>query len=251
MSVLSEIHWASQYLVGAAKTYLEYRSDDSHTSLGFDFARAAYLTHPIPGAGSLVYEVTGKKLYWSERGAEIDLKGKKHPEVLQELEALCKGVGLERPYHLDLHYELPYEPPKRGYQFGGADRGELELHVQQRILAQMALEIISGAYGWQVGVRVWPHHFDTGIFISDAAGDGRALGMGLAIPDSLVDGYYFYISAYEGSKQVDPSGFDALDSPAYWVSNGFQGGILPTKGVDPVQVARFLNNTIHAFRLRS
>ncbi len=251
MSVLSEIHWACQYLVGASKTYLEYRSDDSHTNLGFDLNRSAYVTHPIIGKGSLVYELRGKKLYWSEGGDAIDLVGKRQDEVLEELKALCSSLGFDRPYRLDMHYELPYDPPEHGYQFGGRETGELELHIQQRLLAQMTLEIISGAYDWQVDVRTWPHHFDTGIHISGAGGDGRDLGMGLAIPDSMVEGYYFYSSAYEGSVQVDPSGFEPLDLPAYWVSNGFQGGVLPTKGVDPVHVARFLNGTIHAFRLRS
>jgi hypothetical protein len=43
-------------------------------------------------------------------------------------------------------------------------------------------------------IRIWPHHFDTGIYLK--ATDNLSFGFGLAMEDNMVGEPYFYFSAY-------------------------------------------------------
>ena len=52
-----------------------------------------------------------------------------------------------------------------------------------------------------VEARIWPHHFDTGIYAMPNEDIG--LGFGLAMNDGLVGEPYFYLAAYKSEGAID------------------------------------------------
>ena len=123
------------------------------------------------------------------------------------------------------------------------NRERLNELLNYRKLAHTALEKVLHDNSIKSEIRIWPHHFDTGAFGSLPGRPGASVGFGLAIPDSLVDDYYFYISGYKGHDSLDVGDFDPL-SVGGWESTNFNGGLLPIKGVDEAQATNFFNEAI-------
>ena len=93
-----------------------------------------------------------------------------------------------------------------------------------RVLAQLVLEKIDKQYNLNTSIRIWPHHFDTGIY-SPLPDSDITIGLGLAIPDSISNKHYLYISGYKNGNTIDTSKLPKLAS-GEWKSNGFTGAIL-------------------------
>lgn len=251
MNLLIEIHWCTQYLVGAAKSFLQPQPDDSHTSLGFDAQKGCLFTRDLQGRGVLEYGIAEKKIRWPHGNVELDLQGKKHEEIVRALHMVFADAGFDRPYRFELHYELPYPRPQEGYSFPETRRDTLEKHTEFRKLGQMALEGFAEKNDLDAEVRVWPHHYDTGIYLPEIGSGGWSVGMGLAIPDSMIDEYYFYTSAYLDGMPIDPRGFPDLPQPAFWISGTFKGGILRSRGIDLDRAIDFLNRSLLIYEEQS
>lgn len=249
MKLLPEIHWSSQYLVAAAKSFLEEKPDDSHTNLGFNPETASLYTRDLQGRGRLEYAIAEKKLRWDELGLEWQLEGRTHPEILRALHKAFADSGMNSAYRFDLHYELPYDLPKSGYTYTESGTDTLAYHIAQRTLGQNGMRAISEKYGQEV--RVWPHHFDSGLFLNGLREDELSVGLGLAIPDALSDHYYFFISAYLNGVAVEPSGFGDAPGNGRWISGGFKGAILPTIGIGAEEAEEFLIGCLQMFIERS
>lgn len=63
--------------------------------------------------------------------------------------------------------------------------------VSQHMLDNLQLES---------GICIWPHHFDSGIYIQETA--DLELGFGLAMKDTMVGEAYFYMSGYHGESPI-------------------------------------------------
>ena len=95
-------------------------------------------------------------------------------------------------------------------------------------------------------IRVWPHHFDTGAY-APLGDTGISIGIGMAIPDTLSDEHYFYISGYKDGKTIFPSSRNDL-SLGKWVSEGFTGAILSTKDIIESEAVQFFQEAIDQFK---
>lgn len=100
-----------------------------------------------------------------------------------------------------------------------------------RSIANHILKDLGETVQRNVEVRIWPHHFDTGIYFHWKNEFG--IGCGLAMEDDMAQAPYFYLSAYTGHDQVDYSKASAL-SYGKWINEGsWKGGILPLNELDP------------------
>jgi len=78
-------------------------------------------------------------------------------------------------------------------------------------------------------VRIWPHHFDTGTFATIARNEkgaaSKTIGLGFAIPDSMVPEPYFYLSFWsENSIDIDKK---PIALPAgKWMLPDWNGAVL-------------------------
>lgn len=234
----NQIHFISQYLATAGKSFLEHRPDDSHTNVGFNVKTKSFETWELNAKQlKLLFDLPNFELKWST-GPSLTLDGKTHAEVVEWLKTSSQQVGQNKTYSFDLHYELPFEW-NEGFVFQLDDSKELNRLIALRILANTALTAFLSTEKVQSDIRVWPHHFDTGGFVVLEDGSGKSIGLGMAIPDSLVNDHYFYISGYRGHKSLDTNTFKNL-SLGEWKNEGFKGAVLPASSIGTEEAVQFL-----------
>jgi len=100
-------------------------------------------------------------------------------------------------------------------------------------------------------VRIWPHHFDSGGLIPLEYDENekliRSIGVGFAIPDSMVNEPYFYLSYWS----ADPN--DSLESPTpfkgkgTWKTPQWPGAILPLSDIISAKSADSQQKDVEVF----
>ena len=247
MQDLKNIHLAAQYLAAAGISFLEKRDDDSHTNLGYSPSDHQIRTWPLnPSKDCLALDLKDFSLKWISEtvSASFGLDGNYHAQVLSWIRDISQRSGIDKAYEYKFHYKLPYDIDK-DFKFK-RNNEILALERKQRSLAQKTIQAVLSEYKLESEIRVWPHHFDTGALASVANNNDLTIGLGLAIPDSLVDQHYFYISGNRGHENIDPGQFEPL-SQGKWISDGFKGGILASENVDEANVIDFFKQAIRSY----
>ena len=240
------IHLASQYLAAAAISFLDKKDDDSHTNLGYSVSEHQIKTWPLSSTQDyLTLDLLNFSLKWvSSSGVEtLDLSGKTHEKIISWIKDISTRQGLEKPYSYSLHYDLPYS--LRGEEVFEINEESLSLERQLRGLAQSCIQKTLEDQDLESAIRIWPHHFDTGALAFLDENPEISIGLGLAIPDSMIDQHYFYISGYRGHESIDPSTFAEL-SHGKWVSDGFKGAVFYGDDLNEENVLQFFREAIRS-----
>lgn len=245
---IEPIHLASQYLAAAGISFVEKRDDDSHTNLGFSVEDQYLFTRPLIEAGDfLVLNLTEFALEWIGGSVTsiLPLEKRSHKEVLEWIRLTSLKAGLSQTYKYNFHYSLPYDITA-DYVFN-VDPQILALELKLRTQACQVLSEVLNEHSMKSEIRIWPHHFDTGAFGLLPGADGLSLGMGLAIPDIVNDGHYFYLSGYRQNKPIDTNPFKALNI-GQWSQGDFKGAILDAKGITKADAVQFFNEAISTYK---
>ncbi len=242
-------HIAAQYLAAAGISFLKAEKDDSHTNLQFVVGNRSLHSRPLSENGDTIsFNYDTYALEWhSVKGSNsISLEGKRHDEVLKWISKMVVWSGLKKNFHYKFHYEAPYKITDN-FQFAvnWEKLGELS---RIRVLAQNVVESFIIRQNLDSEVRVWPHHFDTGAYSLIDNNPKLAVGLGLAIPDTLCQEFYFYISVYDGHISMDTSNLLPLNH-GIWKNNGFKGAILPASETTAVQVEQFFDQALNMYKL--
>lgn len=128
----------------------------------------------------------------------------------------------------DLNYLLAHEPiaPDTVYDRPSALRD----WNHWRTVANEALQTLNQWSGRQSEIRIWPHHFDTGVYYSlfDAQQHERAaIWAGYAIADSICPEPYFYLSGYHKRQPINFLSAPSLFAGEWRTGADWQGALLP------------------------
>ena len=242
-----QMHLAAQYLAAAGISFLDKKDDDSHTNLGFNVENNCLETHVLSeNNDQLLLSYESFSLIWKSNSGRIDfnLNGATHKQILVWLKETSKTF-LNKEYQYALHYELPYTI-EDSFEFELSSKKELNTLIELRSLVQKSLEEINETLQLNTSIRIWPHHFDTGIY-TPLPNSSNAVGQGLAIPDSVCDEHYLYASGYNENGQIGTSQFNDL-SKGYWSSKGFIGAVLPISDITKTDAVEFFNTTIQYYK---
>jgi len=242
-----QMHLAAQYLAATGISFLEKKADDSHTNLGFNIEDSALETHMLSENGDqLCLSYNDFSLQWKSKSGTVsfDLDGATHQDVLSWLTDTSR-THLNKEYTYNLHYDLPYSI-NNSYVFQLKSTEELLELVQLRTMVQLSLERINKDFNKNADIRIWPHHFDTGIY-SQLLNNDIYLGLGLAIPDSLSDYHYLYISGYKENNPITPSHFKPLKK-GEWKSESFKGAILSALNITETGAVDFFKEAINHYK---
>ena len=243
-----QIHLAAQYLAAAAISFLDHKEDDSHTNLGHNPRRNEIFTRPLSPAGDyLALALETFSLRWDSPSGSSNfyLQNSSHREALSWINLVSESHEISGRYQYSFHYTLPYEISDN-YTFH-VSAEDLLRERRLRNLATNALLAFINEHSMESEIRIWPHHFDTGAFAALPGKEQVAIGLGLAIPDTLIDSHYFYLSGYAGHKSIDTSSFDKL-SNGQWLNNGFKGAVLEADDYSERQIKEFYKEAIQAYR---
>ncbi len=241
------MHLAAQYLAAAGVSYVAKKEDDSHTNLGFSEKEGRMYARQLTHKGVMFsLDYTNFSLVWkNDVENHLELDGKTHTEVLQWITkmALASKMGL---YKYNLHYDLPYAITN-DFIFELKDKRRLKALLQLRTEAQNAISTFLTKEHFESEIRTWPHHFDTGAFFVLDETSNFAIGLGLSIPDTVVDDYYYYISAYHGHDGIATNNFKPL-TKGKWMNDKFKGAILPASTVTEKEASDFFSEALDAFK---
>jgi hypothetical protein len=243
-TIEKKLHLASQYLAAAGISFLPKADDDSHTNLGFNTDGGYLETHSLSDNNDkLILNYKNFSLEWksTNESKSFRLDGATHKEAVDWISKISRK-SLNKEYEYKFHYELPYTI-NNAFAYKLSDAGRLNELMHLRILAQFILERIDNYYKLEASIRIWPHHFDTGIY-STIPGSDVTIGLGLAIPDTVCDSHYLYITGYKKGTVMDTSGLDKL-SIGEWKSEGFTGAILNAKDIVESDGVNFFKEVIN------
>ncbi len=232
------MHTVSQYLARISKSYLDQKDDDSHTNLGFD-SIGNRVTGRWIQSGLRKYlpaiELAPLALIWLDelfsRLYTIPLAGRPGSAVEEDIRNSLAKTGLD-PLELkdQMHYEIPAYPETKEI-IPELTPGGTAIWSQYRGLANSAAVELLGFIQGESEIRIWPHHFDTGIYVNTVGGTG--LGFGLAMEDKIGGSPYFYIAAYPGEGEIEYHGLPALNTGEWIISDSWKGAVLPLSSLKP------------------
>ncbi len=225
-----QLHRLCQILAKANRSFVPKKDDDSHTNLGFNpdslQIEGRWLDTPS-GRIRLILRLTDVCYVWQDEadGAiQTVSTAKKHIYAIEEQVAVTiQNKGLDaNAFKNPLHFEIPE------YHFAMQpvallSRLALNEWIFWRTLANQACKYLLEKLNTAAEIRIWPHHFDTGIFIEPNTQMG--IGFGLAMKDSKVGAPYFYATCYPKHGEMQYSQVPAL-STGKWLVNNWKGAVL-------------------------
>ena len=238
---LEQIHLASQYLAAAGISFLPQMDDDSHINLGWDEENNRLTTHPFGKAEFQIgLNIKSGELEWLKNGrvvSKINVLTSTHKDLLNWInrEVLIHEIG--KDYQYQFNYDLPYAPIGNGDSFH-FDQEERLAYIRLLTTAQRAFKGFLVDNDLASPIRLWPHHFDLGIYAQLNAEMGLYLSAGLAISDSLVEDVYYYASGWKEGKVIPTSAFKGLDQ-GDWRSD-WAGATLLAGKVNEAEAKHFL-----------
>ncbi len=180
----------------------------------------------------------------------VPLTEKSFEETLLELAALWRKMGLDTlPFEQSLHYNIP------AYAFANEvltspSKEDLETWLKLRSIANETLGALESSFLAESKVRIWPHHFDTGIYLQVT--DDAGIGAGLAMADGVCETPYFYLSGQQTKGDFD-YGTPESKTGEWRLEGDWKGALLPaTKELmfHSRDVYNWLNNTAIYIRNR-
>lgn len=248
------IHQWAQALAKFNRSFVPGRSDDSHTNLAFDpvgkqiFGRWARLSdRPVIWSLDLIRRhflcVDDHRRVISS----VSIPGKDQLEIEEEMASLMSttlGIRMD-DFLAPLHFDIPEYAFVRNTQ-GYLNSAAIEEWIRLREQANTACHQFLNHIQVEGEVRIWPHHFDTGVYVEPTPLLG--LGFGWAMEDDMAGQAYFYYSAYgKNGFEVPYSDLRKL-TIGYWQEEGsWKGAILPARDTNKKNIRHFILEVTHHY----
>lgn len=231
---LKQQHHAAQFLALVGRHLIPQKADDSNTNMEFIPGENLLLGNALPNGMRVGLQSTELKLFILDKGNDIkktiQLVGKTKQQVFVELSQNLADVGIDvTNLKNELHYEIPAHPLDKGAVFSVEDVNDFIENANYRHNAKIVLNEITNVFQQDEPIRIWPHHFDTGAFFTVAKNEkgesAQTIGIGLAIPDSMIDEPYYYLSFWSADPVEGMDQLPALPS-GKWMMPDWNGAVL-------------------------
>lgn len=232
------LHLLCQPLAKIAANLLPEKEDYSHTNLGLDVLTKRILTRWIPNGQHQVcvaIDLKSESMQILDHTFRIiashEIRNKTLAKLEHELQKNLNELGLlEEGFQMELAYAVE-DYGIAGDPFQSFNTNELERWISHRSMANTACQRFLLHLNYYEEVRIWPHHFDTGMFTK--IGGDLGIGFGLAVKDSLHDAPYYYLSGYAGKKGIEMDGMPELEYGSWHVEK-WKGAALPLTNLEGI-----------------
>jgi len=230
-----QLHRLCQILAKVNRTYVAPIKDDS---IGLDDRKGLLESRWIETESTriqLVLRLSDVCFVWvDDQGNDLQTvsTAKKHiNEIEEQLKKTLEKEHLDTEnFQSPLHFNIP-DYPFMGQPVALLSRLALNEWIHWRSLANEACSYILRTFQQDEEIRIWPHHFDTGIYMDLNAKLG--IGFGLAMKDEMVGAPYFYVTCYPKEGEADYSGINELEH-GHWIVQKWHGAVL---SLDDIQFA--------------
>jgi len=231
-----QAHHAAQWLARAARAYVPFQPDDSHTNLGWNDTLDGFTTHRLKEGERLSLRIADFTLvlHRDERSAPMQsfsLDGSTDAQARQWLGEQLRARNLDA-HALDAPspYDMPARAVTKGAACGMADLADALVELAawfanaEFLLVRVQRQMI-GRNLAASDVRCWPHHFDLATSISFPTREADAtgyVGAGLSPGDKYYDEPYFYVSVY---PKPDSAALPPPPKLGHWHTHEFTAAV--------------------------
>lgn len=226
------MHILSQLLAKANRSFVPAEPDDAHTNLHFDPIGQRMIgrwIHSDKGLVLLSLNLERCRFEWVDVWhyclKEFAFMGKTLREIEADIAAYLPELGLDsEDFIRPLHFQIP-NYPFLSQAFPHFDPETLQYWNQIRTTANQACRRLIDYLQVEAEVRIWPHHFDTGIYV--ALEQKLGVGFGFAMQDTIAQAPYFYMSGYALKGKISYSTLPELQVGSWEIHDTWKGTILP------------------------
>ncbi|GET24417.1 hypothetical protein [Prolixibacter sp. NT017] len=236
---LRQQHLAAQFVALAGRYLIPKKPDGSNINMQYLPEKEILLGNQHPDGWSVAVKLRNLTIQILDKNqhaqAEIPLDGKSFGDAFQEFKTKLQNSGIDiSGLKTEQPYQLSTDALKEGKYFAIGSDDAISENIRYRNNARLIINELAAGFTDVEPVRIWPHHFDTGTFATlarNAKGSAsKTIGMGWAIPDSMVSEPYFYISFWsENPVEIanNPSNLPA----GKWMMPGWNGSVLATSEI--------------------
>lgn len=254
-SALLHQHHAIQLISLAGKYLIPQQPDDSNTNMQYQSAGEWIIGNELPRGFRIALDLSQLKLLIINNSkkpyTEIEVACRTKSDVFDNMKEKLSGLGIDvSDLSMQLHYEIPGHELDGKAAFFMDSEQDIRENIYYRHNAEIVISKASGKFPNAEPVRIWPHHFDTGSLVpiekNDAGAVSRSVGLGLAIPDNMVDEPYYYLSYWSESPVED---FGKLPDPdaGEWIRTGWNGGIVRNSDILKISGAEGQQEFVESF----
>ena len=180
-STRKQLHWAAQLLSSSSDALLAHEDDDSHSNLEWSSDEDSLVARTG-------WRINVPKFELSHDGEVFTLNGK---ALMEAFDWLSEKTG--KPLKLR-DYDMP--------EHEVANEARFQTDVSH--LNEIAFWFSFGEKFLKNRgeLRVWPHHFDLGLFLPNVVGE-FGIGAGFTLGDDHVEYPYFYVNVYGIERPSD------------------------------------------------
>ncbi|WP_224488822.1 hypothetical protein [Robertkochia flava] len=236
-----KLHHLAQFLAAFGNSYLPAEPDDSQTNLGWDIEKSALISR-IYNEVYLELEYPGLMLYLvsGPQRKAFDPLGASPGDIESWIRETLSSCGIDPgKYRLQMGF-TPTSPEDLFISLDNTDEKVLLQLTEERNIAQKALEEFRDTHPMECSpVRIWPHHFDTGMLVyPDPDTKSKSFGLGYAPADRVSEVPYFYAYA-RSDRNINYDGLPEM-APAQWHINNWKGALIPVdRALDLRTITRF------------
>ncbi len=245
-----QMHQMAQTIAKFNRSFVPALLDDSHTNLYFDRVGNKLYGRWVQLDGSRVIMALN-----IERGCYELLNSSRKvlksfvaynqtiAQVENEMELFFPALGLKPDgFKADLHYTIPLygwlEQPMQPIV-----KEDFLAWANVRSNANHACEALLGYLQMEGEVRIWPHHFDTGVYLE--ANPHVGIGFGLAMADNPNEEPYYYLAGYGlNSQSFDYSTIPTLSQGEWRLTKGWNGAVLAQPLAAQQAIGDFIKETL-------
>jgi len=265
LQATQQYHNSVQFIAMVGKAYLPQKPDNLQTNMEWWPDKEAFAGWRIPADRSfrLVLETSDFRLAFYEDARHqretVSLHGMTRQDIYEWLQHILQRRGNDPDLISYItQYEIPDHPINVGASFEIPPKSAQEILASYRKDAELILSHFAVRFPQAGSVRIWPHYFDTSCHIpltSDNDGKTeRFLSLGLAVPDTIVKDYYFYVQYFSETEQTNGAMLPQLNRADIWHTNDWKGATLPlstlaelpTVAQQVEEVTRFFEEAISA-----
>lgn len=227
------IHQLSQIIAKANRTFVPKESDDSHTNLYYDPVGERLLGRWIKtddkkimlalDLNAFQFDIINESLQVVHK---FSIEGKTTAQLETEIAVPLAKLGLDTSgFANELHFEITDYPFKNDAFVNLPEAGLQQWKIYRKLANEAALHLL-GYLQSEGEIRIWPHHFDTGIYAEVNLDIG--IGFGLAMADGMEASPYFYLSGYAlGDKELKFDHLPKLEAGRWEIGEYWKGAVLP------------------------
>lgn len=229
VSARGQLHQAVQLVTASGISYLPAEDDDSHTSFSWNTTLEAIEGQPLRNLPRLSVALRPRDMTllvaeYDRVAAYLTLDGSTLPEAAAWLQEELHRLGLARaPFSRELHFELPPYPAYETNPLSTTDNDAYSTFQLLYANTFIGLNQFLEAQGLHLPIRIWPHHFDQAVLISQTG--ESTIGMGLSPGDEVFPAPYLYVSPWP-TPEVKPEKLPPLANPFCWNTKGWTGAML-------------------------